>query len=168
MHLKEIQLTQGKVALVDDADYGRLNRFKWYAHKQPRTYYAARNIRMSDSKRLKIFMHQVILGLQPGDPRQCDHRDGNGLNNIQSNLRICTSRQNNQSQRKKRKVGTSKYKGVCWHRGRRKWCSRIHVSGEQIFLGLFESEIGAARVYDAAAVKYHGAFALTNRMMGLY
>lgn len=31
--MKEIPLTQGYVALVDDEDYDRVSAFKWYAAK---------------------------------------------------------------------------------------------------------------------------------------
>lgn len=112
-------------------------------------------------------MHRLILGLQLGDKRECDHRDGNGLNNQRSNLRVCTRAQNNRSGRKLR-GGTSKYKGVCWHRHRHKWMSYIRLNGKQTFLGYFNLEADAARTYDVAALKYFGEFALTNKMLGLY
>ena len=159
--MRTIPLTQGKFALVDGADFEWLNQWKWYAHKNPNTYYAER--RSQGSKQ----MHRLILGLQPGDNQETDHRDGNGLNNQRSNLRSCTTMQNQQSSRRKT-TGTSKYKGVCWHRGERKWHSKIRVNKKQIYLGSFESEIVAAQAYDAAALKYHREFALTNKTLGLY
>jgi hypothetical protein len=40
---KVIQLTQGKVAIVDDIDFEYLNQFKWYARKsRSQNYYAGR------------------------------------------------------------------------------------------------------------------------------
>jgi len=43
---KIIPLTQGKVAIVDAADYERLSKYKWYAKKGWRTYYAVRGVRV--------------------------------------------------------------------------------------------------------------------------
>lgn len=164
--MKKIALTRGKTALVDDADYERLNRLKWYALPTSYTYYAVRGIHKAKNKQRTEWMHRTILGLQESDSRECDHRDGNGLNNQQSNLRICTSTQNKQSSRKLT-IGTSKYKGVYWHCHYRKWISRISINNKQIYLGSFNSEIDAARVYDKATLKNRGEFALTNEMMGL-
>lgn len=173
--MKQIPLTQGKVALVGDADYNWLNQWNWSAHKDHKTFYAMRNIIMSsrsESRRtgqrrmISVLMHRVILGLQPGDEMQCDHRDGNGLNNRRSNLRFCTAMQNGQS-RRNQKMGTSRYKGVCWHRGEGKWYSQIGVNKKRIYVGSFDSEVAAAQAYDAAALKYHRNFALTNEMLGL-
>lgn len=163
--MKTISLTQGKVAIVDDADYEWLNQWKWSTQQGRHTFYAVRGVWLAKNKWRIERMHRLILGLQPDDKRQCDHRDGNGLNNQWSNLRVCTRTQNIRSQ--KNKVGTSKYKGVCWDRRDRKWYSQIRVNKKQIYLGLFNSEIDAAQAYDRAASEYFGEFALTNGMLGL-
>lgn len=165
VEMKTIPLTQGKVAIVDTSDYEWLNRFKWYATKGHQTYYAVRNITVGKKRRRLQQMHRIILGLQRDDKRQCDHRDSNGLNNQLSNLRVCTSRQNCRSQRKKGNI--SKYKGVHWNKRADKWRSLIRTNEKRIYLGLFNSEIDAARAYDVAAPKHHGNFAITNKMLGL-
>ena len=158
--MKEIILTQNQVALVDDADYEWLNKGKWYAQRSRQTFYAKRLI----STGYKA-MHRVILGLKPGDKRQCDHIDGDGLNNQRSNLRVCTHGQNQHNRRSY--GGTSKYKGVCFERSHRKWGAYIYVNKKNIRLGSFDLESDAARCYDGAALKYFGEFALTNKMIEL-
>ena len=164
--MKTIPLTQGKVALIDDEDYDFLNQWKWCAMQNYHIFYATHGICIAKGKWTMEQMHRLILGLQPGDNKQTDHRDGNGLNNQRSNLRSCTTMQNQQSSRKKT-VGTSKYKGVHWHRCGRKWCSQVSVNKKQKYLGLFNSEANAARAYDITALQHHGQFALTNKMLGL-
>jgi hypothetical protein len=37
--MKEITLTQGKVAMVDGGDFEYLNQFKWYARKKGKKVY---------------------------------------------------------------------------------------------------------------------------------
>ena len=67
LRMKEIILTQGKVALVDDDDYEYLNQWKWQAVKAPHTFYAARgmkrNGRWSSEK-----MHRLMFDI-PYDSR---------------------------------------------------------------------------------------------------
>jgi len=154
--MKTIQLTQGKVALVDDADYEWLNQYKWHAIKDHNTWYAVRGISRNGSY-TTISMHRVILGLEPGDKRETDHKNHNGLDNRQDNIRICTHSQNQQN-KSLQKNHSSQFKGVRWHKRCNKWQTQI---GHK-YLGLFTSEVEAAKAYDAAAKEYFGEFALLN------
>lgn len=154
--MKTIPLSQGKVALVDDEDFERINQFKWCAAKNCNAYYAVRN---TYNPKIRIIMHRVILNAKKGD--EIDHRNGNGLDNRKDNLRFCTPSQNHQN-RRLMKGGTSKYKGVDWFKREKKWRSKIVVNKKAIYLGLFDSEIEAACVYDTAASRYFGEFARFN------
>jgi hypothetical protein len=59
---KEIQLTQGKVAIVDDADFEELNKLKWFADKQGDNYYAVRKSLRINGKYINQKMHRIIIG----------------------------------------------------------------------------------------------------------
>jgi hypothetical protein len=152
---KEIQLTQGQVAIVDDADYEWLSQWKWHVNSNG---YANRTEHQS-SKATTISMHRLITDAPKG--MDVDHIDGNPLNNQRSNLRIATRTENQRNQRAVR-GGSSQYKGVHIHRQTGKWEARIKVNRQGIYLGLHSSEIDAARAYDEAARKYFGEFAKTN------
>jgi len=153
--MKEIKLTQGKVAFVDDEDYERINRFKWYAHNCGNTFYATRH--KKNSTKL-IRMHQEVmqrLSIQA----EIDHKNGNGLDNRKYNLRLCTHHQN-QSNRHKSSKGTSIYRGVHKKTNQRKW--RVRIGKEGCHLGYYDDEIQAAKVYDTAAFARYGEFAQLN------
>jgi hypothetical protein len=155
--MKEIPLTQGKVALVDDEDFEELNKYKWRARKGKNTFYAKRSTKRPNQKTIE--MHRQILGFPAGF--QTDHRDGNGLNNQRSNLRICTISQN-QHNTGKQKRNTSGYKGVCFHKNAKRFIALIMVNRKSTHLGYFNTAIEAALAYDAAAIKLHGEFAQLN------
>ncbi len=153
-NIRFIPLTKGKIAIVDAEDYEHLKQYKWYADIQTGRFYACRF-----ANKKKIYMHRYLTN--PPDGLVVDHIDGNGLNNCRSNLRICSAGQNMFNKRAGK--GTSKYKGVCWdQRGRRKWQSAITCRGEYKFLGRFDNEIDAAKVYDKAAKRSFGEFAYLN------
>lgn len=152
---KEIPLTQGKVALVDDEDYEYLSQFKWYYGCGG---YAGRAAPYGIHP-THIFMHRIIIAAP--DHLQCDHINGNRLDNRRCNLRLATQTENTRNQRRGR-ANTSGYKGVCWNTKKQKWHSMIRVAKKLIHLGLYADLITAAHVYDAAAKKYFGEFACLN------
>ena len=164
--MKKILLTQGKCAIVDDADYEWLNQWKWCIQPNHGTIYVIRNERRK-GRRVTVRMHREILGIEHGDKAQVDHIDGNGINNQRHNLRKC-SHQQNSFNKKKRKKTTSQYHGVHQFRNtvNRKtykyWRAAIRVNGKPIFLGQFPTELLAAKAYDKAAEKYFGEFANLN------
>lgn len=155
--MKEIQLTQGQIALVDDEDFDSLNQYKWYAMKDGNTFYAARNIEV-DGKRTIVRMHYSIM-----NGKGIDHIDGNGCNNLHSNLRLCTHNQNMMNKRKQKNT-TSIYKGVCFHKRADKWVAHIMITRTLIYLGLFASEIDAAKAYNTKAIELFGEFANLNNI----
>lgn len=163
--MKTIHLSQGKVALVDDADYDRLSQFTWgyYEHyRTGKTGYAARYAtRLPGEKRRRIIcMHREILGLT--GRVQADHRDGDGLNNQRYNIRPATKKQNTRAFRRKASGTSSQFRGVHWNAKAERWKANIRVDGKLIYLGSFEIETNAARAYDLAARKFFGDFASPN------
>ena len=153
----EIPLTRGKVALIDDADFDLISRFKWSAYKSKNTYYAHAGVRLNNGSRTTIQMHRLLLGLT--DPKiKTDHRDRNGLNNSRANLRACSHAENGRN-RTAQANNSSGYKGVSFHKQHEKWQARIMVNGKSKHLGFYLTPEDAHQAYCAAAAEFHGEFA---------
>lgn len=156
--MKEILLTQGNVAIVDDEDFDRLMQHSWHIGIYGYKIYAIRMTHLPN--RHKVFMHKEVLAVPEGFV--ADHIDGNSLNNQKRNLRFVTVKQNARNRKKRLTSSTSIYKGVSYRKESKKYRARIVVDYAIIHLGQFDSEILAARVYNAAALKYFGEFAQLN------
>jgi hypothetical protein len=89
--MKEILLSQGRVALVDDDDFEWVNMQGLWSARRQRSglLYAVRR-----EGRKYFYMHRVIMEIvEPhGIPSGLfiDHKDGNGLNNQRHNLEAVT------------------------------------------------------------------------------
>lgn len=74
---------------------------------------------------------------------------------------ICTSKKTGLGQ-KIPAHNKSGFKGVFWNKRRRLWTVHITVDHKMIYLGGYMDIIEAAKVYNNAALKYHGKFARLN------
>lgn len=141
--MKEIPLTRGKVALVDDEDFESLSRFKWQASQESGIWYARRGHKT-------IRMHTQIMG-----GLNVDHRNRNGLDNRRENLRFATRSQNgfNTKLFKSNKSGA---KGVSWYKWLAvpKWRADIKVNGRKIHLGYFHDKDEAIAARQTAEAKH--------------
>ena len=153
--MKEIKLTKGFVAIVDDEDFKELSKHKWYYHNMG---YAVRKIRIG-RKAASLLLHVAIMGKIDG--LEIDHVNGDKLDNRRENLRHVTHQQNIQNQRPIR-GGMSRYKGVHWHKANKNWISSIRTDGKVYHLGCYDSEQEAALAYNKSAIKLFGECAMLN------
>ncbi len=162
--MKEIPLTKGKRALIDDVDFDNVSKYKWHTVKIHGIYYAFRSITIKKDKNnsftRKVLMHRVILNAKK--EQFVDHKDGNGLNNTKENLRLCTRSQNGANSKPQKRARTSKYKGVVYNKSSKHWIARAVLNKKSIYLGAFDSEVEAAKAYDKKSKELHGEFARPN------
>ena len=156
--MKEIKLTKGRVALVDDEDFEKLNRYNWYAlncNKENR-FYVLRNILFNGKKGIAL-MHREILG--SAKPLFVDHINGNGLDNRKENLRFVTPQQNQFNRKGCNKNNKLGIKGICWDKRGRGFRARIKINGKGIHLGCYKILSEAIQARSQAELKYFGEFA---------
>jgi len=155
--MREIPLTRGAVAIVDDDDYEKLSKYKWYYIGMG---YAARCL-CANGKHTALYMHKCIIPAPSG--YEVDHINQNKLDNRKENLRACTRTQN-LGNRTPYANNTSGYKGVSWNRNERKWIVQIGIYGKRIRVGEFADKKEAAKAYNKAAIEWFGEFACINNV----
>jgi hypothetical protein len=158
---REIQLSQGKIALVDDDDFEKVSAYKWYAAKLTnKIWYAQRNVIDENTGKKKIQMlHRFIM--QEFRKLHIDHINNDGLDCRKSNLRVATASQNGMN-RGPSIDNLSGFKGVGWNGKSKRWEARLFTGNRNLFLGSFSCAEDAARAYDKKARIVHGEFAYFN------
>lgn len=145
--MKEIPLTKGMVALVDDCDYDKVKDRRWHISGSG---YVCTWI-----KGKKITLHRFIM--MPPDDKVVDHANHDKLDCTRGNLRICESRQNTQNS-KCRKDSQTHYKGVFPK------CGRFAAAILGKYLGTFDTIEEAALAYNYQAAQIYGEFAYLNKV----
>ena len=118
----------------------------------------AHGYKLVSIKGKKYLVHRLVghlfLGLKLDDTKQeIDHINGIKNDNRIENLRIVSTRENQQnaeSHRNGRLVGAS------FHKAAGKWRARIRIDGEQKFLGYFDTELEAHLCYMEALEEMKG------------
>lgn len=104
--MREIPLTQGKIALVSEIDFYFVSKFKWHAHssctngksnRKPK-FYARYNAReWGQNRQFRFYLHHFIIHLQDiiiPKGYVVDHINGDSLDNRRENLRVVTFHEN--------------------------------------------------------------------------
>ena len=164
--MKKIYLTQGQFTFVDDEDYEFLMQWKWYAHRRDKkyTYYAMRTINGVNKRQIRMH-HAITSKYGIKDYEELDHIDRNGLNNLKSNLRICSRGENNFN---RRNFGALP-KGIVLNKSSYKkkngeikeyitYQAKISVNGKTIFLGNHKELDKAIKAYKLASKQYYPNF----------
>lgn len=157
--MRQIPLSNGRVALVDNRAYPLVMRYRpWVALVQGKRIYAVRRY-WEGGKRRSLRMHRLIL---PG-VAIVDHINGNGLDNRRCNLRDATKSENGFNAGP---YNGRRFKGVSFDKrarpADRPWRAMIQAHGRRHYLGHFTTEVEAAMAYDDAARRLHGRFARLN------
>lgn len=150
--MKQISLTQNKIAIVDNEDYEWLNNWKW--HYRPDGY-AGTYIHTTKGSRV-LLMHRLIMDAPKG--RGIDHINHDKLDNRRVNLRFCNQSQN-MANRVESVNSLSGYKGVIWDNHANKWRVTIGYNYNRIYLGLYEDVELAKTIYRSVARRLFGEFA---------
>ena len=160
--MKQIPLTRGLFAIVDDEDFEWLNRFKWNAHARQRkgNFEATREfvLRDDDGKMRPFHMGMSVFLMGTRHGYVPDHVNRNSLDNRRVNLRWATRGHNSINWWRNSKYGRGAYAN-----GYGRFASSIYVDKKLIYLGTFDTAAEARNAYDDAAIKYHGVFAMLNR-----
>lgn len=136
--MKTIKLTQGKIAIIDDNDFEKVNKWKWSFHHSG---YVVRG-------KPQISLHRFVMKAKKG--QFVDHINRNRLDNRKENLRFCNRRQN--------QFNSLGEDGIHWRGDREAWIVRMMVNGRKKYIGYYKTKKLAEEARKQSSLKYHKKF----------
>jgi hypothetical protein len=149
--MKEIPLTNGGAAIVDDEDYDYLMQWNW---RMDHKGYAVRTTTINHVG-VCFIMHRIVANTPQG--MQTDHINRNKLDNRRANLRHCTAHQNMANMERK-----NKYIGVQWKPRRGVYEASVWKGGKSVYVGQSKDIHAAAAMRNEAVKKLYGDSAVLN------
>jgi len=145
--MKQIPLTKGQVALVDDEDFEKVICHKWFAswNKGTKSFYAIRRSTLN-GKKIAVSMHRYLLGLEYGDKLQVDHSNHDTLDNRRCNITVVDRRKNHHNRRDQSNLGP----GIFYSKACPKNPFRVQVrhNRKRLHVGYFSSQEEAVLARD--------------------
>ncbi len=133
-----------------------------YNIKNPKySYYGGRGITVCDEWKIDPFKFYEWANNNNFTPSLELDRINNLKGYSPENCRFVTKQQNNFNKQGNYSA-SSKYKGVSIHNHTGKWRARIKLHNKEMHIGLFNSEIDAAKAYDHKALELFGEYAYLN------
>lgn len=141
-------------AIIDIEDINKISSFKWTLSVKPKKNHVGKYV--CTGRKPKIYLHRLIVNAPKGFV--VDHKDGNGLNNCKTNLKICTVSENGLNWFYSR----NSYRGVYFHKDSGKWVSELRHNNVRYCIGSFKNEKDAAIAYNNKSIELRGENAKLN------
>jgi hypothetical protein len=151
---------KGGYVLVDAEDFERLSQHTWWLNNSE-SGYVVTSIKLGVNRRMLVFLHRAVMEpIAIGE--MVDHVNGNKLDCRKSNLRACTTTENNRNRGPAITKRSSQYKNV-FPRGKSGgFYARVEANLKRHSSKRFETEEEAAHWADAKMLEIHGPFAKLN------
>lgn len=159
---KQIKLNNGKFVIIDDEDFAYLSRFSWHFNVDE----VCMTLTDRQGNQRHFEMHKFLIKHPPAT--RVYYKNRNPLDCRKNNLEAMSINYGVHKNRKAKTWGgrktSSRFKGVSFSKSANKWMAYISGEKDRKYLGLFNSELEAAKEYNKVALEIFGENAYQNKV----